>query len=467
MPMARQTHCQRLSPDRSLLPSLLILLFFTSRTLSFAPPRSIILSPRPAILLRRAPGQIAVFDRTPPTRRLSRHFLSATMSSSDSPEAAASRSKIRFATYNVLSPQLARGDYYCHTPEADLDPATRLKRVLKNMDREIREGTECNTPVLMCLQEVSQDWVGPFHIFFAERGYSLVTAPYGKNFNGYMGVALAYPTRCVVAEDVRLLTLADGDGQEGCKWPWAGEIKPERPPRPSITRRIVRYAYESLRGMVNKVPFLGAPLPPDPKKDPWNVSRSRRNVLIFGKFRMLAGGDRFCLSTYHMPCVFWDPRVMNIHASHAVGTIQALSGDLPLVFAGDFNILPGSSTYELITTGRLPPDAEEGPPSVPPPYTSPDGAEVPWSSQVARGGMPSACALAGDEPTLTNYAHTKNMDDPFVGTLDYVFCSKEHWGNVRVCTEMPASTAESGGPFPNDAEPSDHLLLSVEMDLSS
>lgn len=37
------------------------------------------------------------------------------------------------------------------------------------------------------------DWAGELHAFFAAEGYQFVTALYGRHFNGYMGVGLAWP----------------------------------------------------------------------------------------------------------------------------------------------------------------------------------------------------------------------------------------------------------------------------------
>ena len=53
--------------------------------------------------------------------------------------------------------------------------------------------TQCEAGAVICLQEVSQSWAGPLHVYFAERGYSLIADLYGKPFNNYMGVAVAYP----------------------------------------------------------------------------------------------------------------------------------------------------------------------------------------------------------------------------------------------------------------------------------
>jgi hypothetical protein len=43
--------------------------------------------------------------------------------------------------------------------------------------------------------QVSTKWAGPLHAFLASHGYHMVTGLYGKAFNGYMGVAIAWPTK--------------------------------------------------------------------------------------------------------------------------------------------------------------------------------------------------------------------------------------------------------------------------------
>jgi 2',5'-phosphodiesterase len=53
-------------------------------------------------------------------------------------------------------------------------------------------------------------------------------------------------------------------------------------------------------------------------------------------------------------------------------------------------------------------------------------------------------------------------DPEFIDTLDYIFVSKE-W-NVDSVLQLP-TRAEGKGPFPNEAEPSDHLQLSASLSL--
>ena len=61
---------------------------------------------------------------------------------------------------------------------ADLDPPTRLTRIkdalAPHMEKE----------AVICLQEVSTQWVGELTPFFEARGYTFVTANYGNFRNG-------------------------------------------------------------------------------------------------------------------------------------------------------------------------------------------------------------------------------------------------------------------------------------------
>lgn len=158
--------------------------------------------------------------------------------------------RVRVATYNVLSSHLADPSHFPRCAPADLDAAVRLPRVLAKLRAETAQKAsrsdaihtreesvrraramrwaarrtvhsralthapplapthECDAaarramPVgalggcvqsVIALQEVSMDWAGELHTFFAAEGYQFVTALYGRYFNGYMGVGLAWP----------------------------------------------------------------------------------------------------------------------------------------------------------------------------------------------------------------------------------------------------------------------------------
>ena len=79
----------------------------------------------------------------------------------------------------------------------------------------------------------------------------------------------------------------------------------------------------------------------------------------------------------------------------------------------------------------------------------------------------SANALAlGGEPPFTTLSHQRGMD-PFEGTLDYIFLSR-HWKVLGVSLN-PAMLLglKVGGIIPNGKEPSDHLLISANLQLAA
>ena len=75
--------------------------------------------------------------------------------------------------------------------------------VMSWVDKEISDGA------IISLQEVSHQWAGVLHAYFAARGYYMVTGLYGNKFNGYMGVAVAVPTAKYDILDVDITRIAD------------------------------------------------------------------------------------------------------------------------------------------------------------------------------------------------------------------------------------------------------------------
>ena len=185
------------------------------------------------------------------------------------------------------------------------------------------------------------------------------------------------------------------------------------------------------------------------------MSENRHNIFIFARLREKASSSStaqpFCIANYHMPCAFFAPMVMTIHAEMVAKRTQELAGEDPYILAGDFNILPESSTYTLLTTGELPRNDASYP-------TSKFGME--WRSTIR--GMKSAYAQhPHGEPDFTNYAHIREDENPFIGTLDYIFLS-DNW-KVRDVTPI-CHRNDANGPYPNADEPSDHVLISATLE---
>jgi len=80
------------------------------------------------------------------------------------------------------------------------------------------------------------------------------------------------------------------------------------------------------------------------------------------------------------------------------------------------------------------------------------------------------------EPKFTNYAKTAGMDFTFAHTIDFIFFNdgarfKGKTARLAVRNVLPLddvcdAIANSCVSLPNDSEPSDHLLIAAEFELS-
>ena len=191
--------------------------------------------------------------------------------------------------------------------------------------------------------------------------------------------------------------------------------------------------------------------------DPWEVSERRSNQFIAVRLEeRREEGEKasFWIGNYHMPCAFREPIIMTIHSEMVAKRIQTLAEKTneSYILAGDFNILPESSHYGLLTTGVI----DKKDPSYPP-----NKFGVHWESTIE--GMKSAYAdFNGKESDFTNYAFTDGSEEFFIGTLDYIFLS-DSWKVTNV--EALEHRNDVDGPFPNDKEPSDHVLIAADLEL--
>jgi len=350
---------------------------------------------------------------------------------------------VRIVSYNVLSSHLCEPDHFVACKPEDLDPPVRLERIKAALQ------DQCEREAVICLQEVSTQWVGELTPFFEKNGYTFVSGNYGSPFNGYMGVSLAWPKSRFEAEACDITRCADTR-----RWP-----KPVRAPEPSVLRKSWRW----LKGL-----FGGG----GKEQKPFDVlfeAKKRHNMVVSARLRCKRSGVAFAVSTYHMPCLFGsDPKecVMVQHAALVAQHAQKFAGGLPCVLAGDFNFQPPSSCYQLVTEGSLPSDHVH--------------AQLLASAGCAEGGwepvvsppMTSAYVSAGlGEPEFTNLATTKFSGlegPPFCETLDYIFLSKGHW-NAQYVRPLPKkeTVLANCASYPIADEPSDHVAIYADLDLSA
>jgi mRNA deadenylase 3'-5' endonuclease subunit Ccr4 len=250
---------------------------------------------------------------------------------------------------------------------------------------------------IICLQEVSREWEGPFHVFFANRGYHLITSLSGPPHQGYMGIAMAIPLQQYEIQDVSIQRIAD-------------------------TKSIVPKA-ETLFYLDRFRAWCGV------------RQKKVENTMIATRLQMRESRNTFCIGTYHMPCAFWAPEVMLIHTSLAVKHLQEFAKGQEHIFAGDFNFLPTSQSYELITKNVIPLELNLSP------------LETALQSVYEK-----------EVNVITNYAATGGKPY-FAGVLDYIFISPGLQCTSVLALPSLDELKKQCASLPNTNEPSDHLLI--------
>jgi endonuclease/exonuclease/phosphatase family metal-dependent hydrolase len=248
-------------------------------------------------------------------------------------------------------------------------------------------------------------------------------------------VGIAFRSSRYAAEGVDICRLSDTK-------PWP------RPPKETGARAWLKAQLTT--GIVARM--LQALRRSQPAQDPWSYARGRFNALVFLRLRDRETRGDFGVACYHMPCAYWAPPVMTIHAALAAQRVAALAKDgLPYALAGDWNFTPTSPIYRLLTQGG---EVPAGDPAAP--------VALPHDSWAARVDVPlmSAYAVAhGAEPEFTNHAVVRDQP-PFIECLDYIFVSPTV--EVLAADALPAKD-EVKGPFPTASEPSDHMLLAATL----
>jgi 2',5'-phosphodiesterase len=340
---------------------------------------------------------------------------------------------VRIVTYNLLSSHLPQPDHFKYCRPADLAADTRFRLIQEKIEAETRR------QAIICLQEVSQLWAGPLHAFFQQRRYHFVTALYGNARNGYMGVGLAWPNDLYEAPAVAIQRLADTRQ-------WSS-------PGPHIVVRAARDAAARLASAW----WQGLRLLGIEHFDPWAVAQARANEIIVVRLCSRQTQSIFHVATYHMPCLYGSAKkrqTMLIHASLAAQYVQGKAADEPYIIAGDFNFVPGSSSYRLLTEGKWDVEHEDFP-------FRRANDDTDWDANNVQRVTSAYVLKNGREPDFTNNARV-GEEPPFIETLDYIFLSS-HW-SVQEVVALPGRDAIEG-PFPNALEPSDHMLIGANLSL--
>lgn len=317
---------------------------------------------------------------------------------------------VTVVTYNVLCTHLcSAADVPRCTPDA-IDPALRQERIWNKLEPHIGDKH------ILCLQEVSRDWCMEHLPLFLANKYMLVYGLYGYDRNGYMGVAIAYPTALYHLLDSYMPRVA-----EDAKWPTA----------PTAAE-------------------------PTTQKHVLELANSRPNVLVLLRLQEIGTRCELVVGTYHMPCMYDRPEVMQLHAAAAANQALIFADESPLVLAGDFNFAPDSPGYRIITQRRCTRDEERATAAA---CSGLDVREHLRTSDVLKSAYVTA---GGPEPAFTVYSYSEwNGPNLFSGTIDFIFHS--HHFNYAAVLQLPSSVDVFPTPLPTVDEPSDHLLLCARL----
>lgn len=338
-------------------------------------------------------------------------------------------------SYNILSPILADPHRFEIKNPDILSSVERFPRILKKLEAPVARRA------IICLQEVSSAWSEHVRLFFSSHGYEFFYTSVSY-CSGDLGEGIAFPL-----ERFQCLAICDACLSDVSCMQW--------PERSTV------YAHTSYQGSREKRMCPRTCIRSSLstwERDPWQEAKRRRNRFLFLRLYSLETGSTLCVATYHMPCVFWSPPVMLIHAALMVRTFQKLCGSEPGVLAGDFNTMPSAYPYDMITSGftdiyhqDFPLDSAPGSPAhkwFPAPY-------APMKSAYRE--------IFGKEPPFTNFAKLKGRP-LFRDTLDYIFCSSGV--DVVAVLDLP-HLSDAVGSLPNLDEPSDHLMIGACVEISS
>ncbi len=280
----------------------------------------------------------------------------------------------------------------------------------------------------------------------------MVESLYGHRQNGHMGIAMAFPSGQYALESVDVRKLTSDY---------------HFPPEPSVSLwiRLVRSANYTIQALFRmRTPRWMKRVFSDAMPY-WIKAKKRQNTAIFARLRDRDTNKSFCVTTYHMPCMFRLPKVMVMHTAMLADRARAFAGGDPYVIAGDFNFKPIDECYAFMTEGKLPedPNGDFAPKDLSNAIEDGgDKGDVPWNQSF--DALKSAYAdVRGCEPEYTNLAHTRGSKEPFAETLDYIFLSRDI-DAINVKT-LPCDVKDVERPvsYPTASEPSDHVLIAANI----
>ncbi len=333
-------------------------------------------------------------------------------------------------TWNLLSAPLSSSTSYPKTDPLHLNSKKRFSKILEQLHNY------CSNNTILCLQEVSQSWIGKLHIFFSEHNYTFINSSYGNKYNDYFGVAIAYPNT-YKAKDIDIKRLTDTKNfpteKKNGKIGWMSKIK-------NFFVSIINLFVFLFRWFITK---CRKNRENDPKMPALERAKWKQNNLISILLEDIETQFSFLICNYHMPCSFEEQDIMAVHVVLLGTYVNTLIGkNSSVILAGDFNSKSNEIAYQYLTTGKLP-DMYK--------------AKIPWDSNLEYT-FEDSCSDLSDVPTC--WTVTQFFDKPLVefkGRIDYIF--------VRNFTASKSNrkVIQLTNPIPDMENPSDHIPVEVTL----
>jgi mRNA deadenylase 3'-5' endonuclease subunit Ccr4 len=202
--------------------------------------------------------------------------------------------KITVMTYNILAQPLAdlMIDNNIYTKKI-MNEKYRLELILKKLKKAIKYTGN----LVICLQEVSEEWLPELATFFSEFEYKYINIQYGRSFNGNMGVLIAYP--------YNIYTITSSEFY-------------------NVGQHIIVTDEISAR------------------------AAGKQNIAILLILQIKKTLEKIGIVTYHMPCEYTIPLIGKTHCKVLLRKINKYMGDIDWIWGGDFNMTPDSYPYKYI-----------------------------------------------------------------------------------------------------------------------
>lgn len=309
---------------------------------------------------------------------------------------------MKIYTWNILAKPLFTAKNYPKNDPGVFNLDERDRLICQEMTKR------CQEKYIIGLQEVDTETYEKLVIIFNENDYEVYWVSNGNHLNDYMGIVLAWPREQYKLKRFRQLQTC-GLAKEYYD------------------------IYSSLDKLMN----------------PWLTILKRKNWILAAELQDKKSLKSFVVATCHVPRLYDIPHATYLCIDLLYTSLEKFAGSLPLFICGDFNFLPSSEAYMLLTNPTYRQKQKE---------IHVHNMVYFYQSQIKHTYTSLIKTAQGQEPLFTCRSALYS-NDLFEGTLDYVFCT-----NVQISTVNIENIPTDNIIYPSYSNPSDHLPLVINLE---